>query len=344
MDTTLTDPLVGQLLDGRYRVESRIARGGMASVYLALDVRLDRTVAVKVMHRSLAEDPQFVRRFIGEAKSVASLSHPNIVQVFDQGTDGAHVYLSMEYVPGRTLRDVLRRRGRLPAREALEMVIPVLAALGAAHQAGLIHRDVKPENVLLADDGRVKVVDFGLARAIEATNQTKTGMMIGTIGYMSPEQVTAGTADARSDVYAAGIMLFELLTGRQPYAGETPMSIAYRHVHETVPAPSSIVPDVPPPIDALVAAATDNGPRRAPRRDGDAGRRGRDPPYAAEDRAHRRARRPPRCSGHRRPQRRTDGGAPDHPAGRRGLVVRHRAARARGARVAARPDDDPAAL
>ncbi|MEU6413398.1 Stk1 family PASTA domain-containing Ser/Thr kinase [Microbispora sp. NPDC046933] len=264
MDTTLTDPLVGQLLDGRYRVESRIARGGMASVYLALDVRLDRTVAVKVMHRSLAEDPQFVRRFIGEAKSVASLSHPNIVQVFDQGTDGANVYLSMEYVPGRTLRDVLRRRGRLPAREALEMVIPVLAALGAAHQAGLIHRDVKPENVLLADDGRVKVVDFGLARAIEATNQTKTGMMIGTIGYMSPEQVTTGTADARSDVYAAGIMLFELLTGRQPYAGETPMSIAYRHVHETVPAPSSIMPDVPPPIDALVAAATDKDPAGRP--------------------------------------------------------------------------------
>jgi len=264
VDTTLTDPLVGQLLDGRYRVESRIARGGMASVYLALDVRLDRTVAVKVMHRSLAEDPQFVRRFIGEAKSVASLSHPNIVQVFDQGTDGAHVYLSMEYVPGRTLRDVLRRRGHLPAREALEMVIPVLAALGAAHQAGLIHRDVKPENVLLADDGRVKVVDFGLARAIEATNQTKTGMMIGTIGYMSPEQVTTGNADARSDVYAAGIMLFELLTGRQPYSGETPMSVAYRHVHETVPAPSSIVPDVPPVIDALVAAATDKDPAARP--------------------------------------------------------------------------------
>ncbi|WP_055483581.1 Stk1 family PASTA domain-containing Ser/Thr kinase [Sphaerimonospora mesophila] len=264
MDTTLTDPLIGQLLDGRYRVESRIARGGMASVYLALDVRLERTVAVKVMHRSLAEDPQFVRRFIGEAKSVAGLSHPNIVQVFDQGTDGAHVYLSMEYVPGRTLRDVLRERERLPAREALEMVIPVLAALGSAHQAGLIHRDVKPENVLLADDGRVKVVDFGLARAIEATNQTKTSMMIGTIGYMSPEQVTTGQADARSDVYAAGILLFELLTGRQPYAGESPMSIAYRHVHDNVPAPSSIAPDVPPSLDALVAAATDRDPARRP--------------------------------------------------------------------------------
>ncbi|WP_067176219.1 Stk1 family PASTA domain-containing Ser/Thr kinase [Microtetraspora niveoalba] len=264
MDTTLTDPLVGRLLDGRYRVESRIARGGMASVYLALDVRLDRTVALKVMHRSLAEDPQFVRRFIGEAKSVASLSHPNVVQVFDQGTDGAIVYLSMEYVPGKTLRDVLRDRGPLPAREALELLIPVLAALGAAHQAGMVHRDVKPENVLLADDGRVKVVDFGLARAVEASNQTKTGMMIGTIGYMSPEQVTSGVADARSDVYAAGVMLFELITGRPPYEGETPMSVAYRHVHDSVPAPSSVVAGVPPQVDALVSAATDRDPARRP--------------------------------------------------------------------------------
>ncbi|GII26801.1 Stk1 family PASTA domain-containing Ser/Thr kinase [Planotetraspora mira] len=264
MDTTLTDPIVGHVLDGRYRVESRIARGGMASVYLALDVRLDRTVAVKVMHHTLAEDPQFVRRFIGEARSVASLSHPNIVQVFDQGTDGKHVYLSMEYVPGRTLRDVLRKRGRLPAREALEIVIPVLAALGAAHQAGLVHRDVKPENVLLTDDGRVKVVDFGLARAVEATNQTKTGIMIGTIGYMSPEQVTAGLADSRSDVYAVGIMLFELLTGRQPYEGDTPMSVAYRHVHDSVPVPSAVVGDIAPQLDALVAAATDRDPARRP--------------------------------------------------------------------------------
>ncbi|GAA3086878.1 Stk1 family PASTA domain-containing Ser/Thr kinase [Streptosporangium carneum] len=264
MDTTLTDPLVGKLLDGRYRVESRIARGGMATVYLALDVRLDRTVAVKVMHRSLAEDPAFVRRFIGEAKSVASLSHPNVVHVFDQGTDGDNVYLSMEYVPGRTLRDVLRSRGRLPAREALEVMIPVLAALGSAHQAGLIHRDVKPENVLLADDGRVKVVDFGLARAIEATNQTRTGVMIGTIGYMSPEQVTSGAADARSDVYAAGIMLFELVTGRQPYEGETPMSVAYRHVHDTVPVPSSLLPGSPPLLDTLVAQATARDPAMRP--------------------------------------------------------------------------------
>ncbi|WP_043638513.1 Stk1 family PASTA domain-containing Ser/Thr kinase [Nonomuraea candida] len=264
MDTTTADPLVGRLLDGRYRIESRIARGGMATVYLALDIRLDRTVALKVMHRSLAEDPAFVRRFIGEAKSVASLSHPNVVHVFDQGTDNDVVYLSMEYVPGRTLRDILRERGRLPAREALEIMIPVLAALGAAHQAGMVHRDVKPENVLMTDDGRVKVVDFGLAKAIEATNQTRTGVMIGTIGYMAPEQVITGAADVRSDVYAAGIMLFELVTGQQPYDGETPMSVAYRHVHDTVPAPSSLVPEVPPLIDTLVAGATAREPQHRP--------------------------------------------------------------------------------
>ncbi|MDX3102372.1 Stk1 family PASTA domain-containing Ser/Thr kinase [Nonomuraea angiospora] len=264
MDTTTADPLVGRLLDGRYRIESRIARGGMATVYLALDVRLDRTVALKVMHRSLAEDPAFVRRFIGEAKSVARLSHPNVVHVFDQGTDTDVVYLSMEYVPGKTLRDILRERGRLPAREALEIMIPVLAALGAAHQAGMVHRDVKPENVLMTDDGRVKVVDFGLARAIEATNQTRTGVMIGTIGYMAPEQVTTGAADVRSDVYAAGIMLFELVTGQQPYDGATPMSVAYRHVHDTVPAPSSVVHDVPPLIDTLVAQATAREPDQRP--------------------------------------------------------------------------------
>ncbi|WP_184983235.1 Stk1 family PASTA domain-containing Ser/Thr kinase [Sphaerisporangium rubeum] len=265
MDTTVADPLVGRVLDGRYRVESRVARGGMAAVYLALDVRLDRTVALKVMHRSLAEDPDFVRRFIGEAKSVASLSHPNVVHVFDQGTDGDHVYLSMEYVPGSTLRDVLRRRTRLPAREALEIMIPVLAALGAAHQAGMVHRDVKPENVLITDDGRVKVVDFGLARAIEGgSHQTRTGVMIGTIAYMSPEQVLAGQTDARSDVYAAGVMLYELLTGRQPYEGENPMSVAYRHVHDRVPAPSAVVPGTPPPLDTLVLAATDRDPARRP--------------------------------------------------------------------------------
>jgi beta-lactam-binding protein with PASTA domain len=264
MDTTVADPLVGQVLDGRYRIESRVARGGMATVYLSKDLKLDRTIALKVMHAGLAQDDDFVRRFIGEAKSAAALSHPNVVAVFDQGTDGHHVFLAMEYVPGRTLRDLLTERGRLGPRQALEVMQPVLSALGAAHRAGLVHRDVKPENVLLTADGQVKVADFGLARAETASKQTKTGMIIGTVGYLAPEQVLSGHADVRSDVYAAGVMLYELLTGRQPHEGETPLAVAYKHVNESVPAPSGAAPGIPPRLDALVAAATSRDPAGRP--------------------------------------------------------------------------------
>src|SRR4051794_36537887 len=264
MDATAVDPLVGQVLDRRYRIDSRIARGGMATVYLSHDLKLDRTIALKVMHPGLAQDDDFVRRFIHEAKSAAGLSHPNIVAVFDQGTDGANVFLAMEYVPGRTLRDVLTQRGRLGPREALEVMRPVLAALAAAHRAGLIHRDVKPENVLVMEDGRIKVADFGLARAESASKQTKTGVLLGTVGYLAPEQVLSGTADARADVYAAGIMLFELLTGRQPYEGDTPLAVAYKHVNEVVPLPSSRLPGLPAQLDALVATATSREPTRRP--------------------------------------------------------------------------------
>jgi beta-lactam-binding protein with PASTA domain len=264
MDTTVADPLVGQVLDGRYRIESRIARGGMATVYLSKDLKLDRLIALKVMHAGLAQDEDFVHRFIGEAKSAAALSHPNVVAVFDQGTDRQYVFLAMEYVPGRTLRDLLTERGRLGPRHALEIMQPVLAALGAAHRAGLVHRDVKPENVLLTSDGHVKVADFGLARAESASKQTKTGMIIGTVGYLAPEQVLSGHADVRSDVYAAGVMLFELLTGRQPHQGETPLAVAYKHVNEVVPLPSSVAPGIPPQLDALVAMATSHDPDRRP--------------------------------------------------------------------------------
>jgi serine/threonine protein kinase len=197
MDTTVADPLVGQVLDGRYRVQARIAQGGMATVYVGHDQKLDRTVALKVMHPNLAGDEDFVRRFIGEAKHAAALSHPSVVAMYDQGTDKGHVFLAMEYVPGRTLRDLLTERTRLGPRQALELIQPVLAALGAAHRAGLVHRDVKPENVLLNADGRVKVADFGLARAESASKQTKTGMLIGTVAYLAPEQVISGDADAR---------------------------------------------------------------------------------------------------------------------------------------------------
>jgi beta-lactam-binding protein with PASTA domain/predicted Ser/Thr protein kinase len=268
VDTTTSDALVGRVLDGRYRVEARVARGGMATVYRALDTRLDRVVALKVMHQIFAENDQFVARFIREAKSAARLSHPNVVAVFDQGEDGGYVFLAMEYVQGRTLRDLLRERTRLAPTDALSILEPVLAALSAAHAAGLVHRDVKPENVLLADDGRVKVADFGLARAAANLEATSATSLIGTVAYLAPEQVIRGIADPRSDVYAAGIMLFEMITGRQPYDGETAISVALRHAHEDVPAPSSFVSGVPESVDLLVARAT---ARDADRRPHDAG-------------------------------------------------------------------------
>ncbi|WP_110051498.1 Stk1 family PASTA domain-containing Ser/Thr kinase [Nocardiopsis sp. L17-MgMaSL7] len=266
MDMTTSDPLVGATLDRRYFVESRIAGGGMATVYVAHDLRLDRRLALKVMHPSLAQDPTFVQRFINEAHSVAKLSHPNVVQVFDQGEDQGHVFLAMEYVPGQTLRDLLKEHGRLAPKQALNFMASVLAALGAAHQAGMVHRDVKPENVLISKDGRVKVADFGLARAVEQSNQglTRTGTLMGTAAYLAPEQIEKGTADARSDVYAAGIMLYELLTGGQPHTGETPIAIAYQHVTEDVPRPSHFLPNLPPEVDGLVTKATERDPRYRP--------------------------------------------------------------------------------
>ncbi|RFU41335.1 serine/threonine protein kinase, partial [Actinomadura logoneensis] len=260
MDTTVADPLVGRVLDGRYRIESRIARGGMATVYLARDVRLDRVVAIKVMHAGLASDDEFVARFIGEAKAAAALSHPNVVAVYDQRTDGEHVFLVMEYVPGRTLRDLLAERGRIGPREALTLMQPVLAALGAAHRAGMVHRDVKPENVLISEDGQAKVADFGLARAESASKMTKTGLIIGTVGYLAPEQVVTGNADVRSDVYAAGILLYELLTGELPHRADSALAVAYKHVNEVVPPPSLAVQGLPPQVDALVTRATSHSP------------------------------------------------------------------------------------
>ncbi|MCO8305136.1 Stk1 family PASTA domain-containing Ser/Thr kinase [Streptomyces hygroscopicus] len=256
MDTTLQDPLVGQVLDGRYRVEARIAVGGMATVYRAVDTRLDRVLALKVMHQSLASDAAFVDRFIREAKSVARLAHANVVAVYDQGTDGDHVYLAMEYVAGCTLRDVLRRRGALHPRAALDILEPVLAALGAAHRAGFVHRDMKPENVLIGDDGRVKVADFGLVRAVDTNTSASTGAVLGTVSYLAPEQIEHGTADTRADVYACGVVLYEMLTGVKPHGGSTPAQVLYQHLNEDVPPPSAIAPEVAPELDALVASAT----------------------------------------------------------------------------------------
>jgi len=256
--------MIGRLIDGRYEVRSRIARGGMATVYLATDLRLERRVAIKIMHGHLADDNAFKSRFIQEARSAARLAHPNVVNVFDQGQDADTAYLVMEYLPGITLRDLLKDYGKLTPEQTEDILEAVLSGLAAAHKAGIVHRDVKPENVLLADDGRIKISDFGLARAVN--NNTATGQaLLGTIAYLSPELVTRGIADARSDIYALGIMTFEMLTGEQPYVGEAPMQIAYQHANDTVPLPSSKVPSTPHQLDELVRWATARDPEERPR-------------------------------------------------------------------------------
>ncbi|GAA4154282.1 Stk1 family PASTA domain-containing Ser/Thr kinase [Gryllotalpicola daejeonensis] len=262
-NTSQTDPLLGRLIDGRYQVRSRIARGGMATVYLATDLRLERRVALKVMHSHLADDTNFKTRFVQEARSTARLAHPNVVNVFDQGQDDDMAYLVMEYLPGITLRDLLRDYGKLTPEQTIDIMESVLAGLAAAHRAGIVHRDLKPENVLLADDGRIKLGDFGLARA--AANATGTGQaLLGTIAYLSPELVTRGIADTRSDIYAIGIMIYEMLTGEQPFQGEQPMQIAYQHANDSVPRPSLKNPLVPPQLDDLVLWATDRDPEQRP--------------------------------------------------------------------------------
>ena len=257
----MDSPLIGQVIDGRYEVRSLIARGGMATVYEALDIRLDRTIALKIMHPHLAHDEAFVARFEREAKAAARLTHGHVVGVYDQGRDGENVYLAMELVRGRTLRDILRQYGPLTPEQAMVFLDPILEALAAAHAAGFVHRDIKPENVLVSHDGRVKVADFGLARALSSGTQSVTqGMIIGTVAYLSPEQVEKGEADGRSDLYAAGILLFEMVTGQVPHEGESPLSIAYQHVNSDVPPPSSLRPGLPAEVDALVVTATRRDP------------------------------------------------------------------------------------
>jgi serine/threonine-protein kinase len=256
------DALVGNLVDNRYQVQSRLARGGMSTVYLATDQRLERDVALKVLHPHLADDPQFLDRLGREAKAAARLSHPHVVGVLDQGEDGRLAYLVMEFIKGHTLRDVLNDKGALSPRLALALIDPVVEGLGAAHAAGMIHRDIKPENVLIADDGRIKLGDFGLARAISTS--TSTGALIGTVAYLSPELVLGKQADARSDIYSVGIMLYEMITGRQPFDGDVPIQVAYQHVNSTVEAPSLEVPGLATEIDELVQWCTDRDPDKRP--------------------------------------------------------------------------------
>ena len=262
MQEHVSDRLVGTLVDNRYAVQSKLARGGMSTVYLATDLRLERDVALKVLHPHLASDDTFLGRLGREAKAAARLSHSHVVGVLDQGTDGHTAYLVMEYIKGHTLRDVITSKGALPPRLALALIDPVVEALGAAHAAGMIHRDIKPENVLIADDGRIKVGDFGLARAV--TTSTSTGALIGTVAYLSPELVLGKPADARSDVYSVGIMLYEMLTGQQPFNGEVPIQVAYQHVNGTVGPPSALVPGLASEVDELVQWCTANDPENRP--------------------------------------------------------------------------------
>ncbi|MFD2763239.1 Stk1 family PASTA domain-containing Ser/Thr kinase [Micromonospora eburnea] len=280
MDTQVADTLLGSLIDGRYRIRGRVARGGMATVYTATDERLERTVAVKIIHPTQAAEARsrtagFVERFTDEAKTIARLTHPNVVAVYDQGTHGGLPYLVMEYVRGRTLRDVLAERRRLNPDEALAIAEQMLAAIAAAHRAGLVHRDVKPENVLVAEaptggtfnlvDCVVKVADFGLARAVEASAEDENGtQLMATVAYVAPELVTEGHADPRTDVYSAGIVLFEMLTGRVPYDGARPVDVAWQHVDRDVPAPSTLVPSLPKVLDDLVCRATRRDPGARP--------------------------------------------------------------------------------
>ncbi len=265
-----SDVLVGRVLDGRYEIVRKLARGGMATVYVATDRRLTRTVAVKVMHESLGGDAEFVTRFDREARAAARLSHPNVVSVFDQGMDGGRPYIVMEYVEGSTLRHLITREAPMEPSRALDLLLPVINAVAAAHEAGIIHRDLKPENVLISDRGQTKVADFGLARAVTAATATQTGTLIGTVSYIAPELVTTGKGDARVDVYALGVVLFEMLTGRKPHTGDTPIQVAYSHVHNEIPSPSSQLSGgsgrsgIPGYLDALVTSAAARDPRNRP--------------------------------------------------------------------------------
>jgi serine/threonine-protein kinase len=248
------------LLDGRYRVEAKIASGGTSTVYRGLDVRLDRPVALKVMDSRYAGDEQFLTRFQLEARAVARLKDPGLVAVYDQGLDARHPFLVMELIEGGTLRELLAERGPMPPHAVAAVLRPVLGGLAAAHRAGLVHRDVKPENVLISDDGVVKIADFGLVRAVAVAGITSASVILGTAAYLSPEQVRDGNATPRSDVYAVGITAYELLTGHPPFSGDSALSIAYQRLDNDVPPPGMSIDGVPGQFDELVERATARDP------------------------------------------------------------------------------------
>ncbi len=262
--------LTGELIDGRYQLIRHMASGGMATIYEGLDTRLDRKVAVKIMHPHLAQDEQFVERFIREAKASAALSHPNIVSVQDQGWNQngtPAVFLVMELVEGHTLREYLNEQGALSVASGIQFLLPVLSALSAAHKLGIVHRDIKPDNILISKEGRIKIADFGLAKGplLGTTVTAESSIVLGSVSYLSPEQVQRGIADARSDVYSAAITAFEIFTGEKPYAGEEPIQIAYMHVNERVPLMSTKRSGIPPELDQLIYRASNSDPDARPR-------------------------------------------------------------------------------
>ena len=266
--------LTGELIDGRYQLTRQVANGGMASIYEAIDTRLDRKVAVKIMHPHLAQDEAFVNRFIREAKAAAALSHPNIVAVQDQGWNQngvPAVFIVMELIEGHTLRDYLNERGRFEIKDAINYLTPILSALSAAHDLGIVHRDIKPENILISKEGRIKIADFGLARGelIGSTMTIESSVVLGSVSYLSPEQVQRGVADSRSDVYAVGIVAFEMLTGEKPFLGDSPIQIAYMHVNQEIPSLRSKRKEVPQALDDLIMKATNRDPDQRPRNAGE---------------------------------------------------------------------------
>ena len=264
MTTNSHDRLIGATIDGRYRILSRIARGGMAGVYLATDLRLERNVAIKIMHGHLIDDPAYAEKFIREARHTARLTHPNIVSVYDQGQENDILFLVMEYLPGMTLRELLNDFGTLTVDQTLDITTAVLQGLDAAHREGILHRDVKPENVMLVDDGRIKIGDFGLARPVTSATQTGATLM-GTIAYIAPELLQRGTSDFRSDLYSVGIMLYEMLTGRQPFTGDSPMQVAMQHANNPVPTAVGVNPDVSSELDEIIQWATAKNPEHRPK-------------------------------------------------------------------------------
>ena len=262
--------LTGELIDGRYQLIRQMATGGMASIYEALDTRLDRKVAVKIMHSHLAQDEQFVERFIREAKAAAALSHPNIVAVQDQGWNQngtPAIFLVMEMIEGHTLREYLNEQGSLSVKDGIKFLLPVMSALSAAHKIGIVHRDLKPENILISKEGRIKIADFGLAKGplLGGTMTAESSVILGSVSYLSPEQVQRGVADSRSDIYSIGITAFELFTGRKPFEGDAPIQIAYMHVNNRVPKISSVVTGIPEQLDDLIYRATSSNPDERPR-------------------------------------------------------------------------------